>query len=98
MAFFFWSIRGAGAGFLARAVFFPFSRKGGVLWAFSGAEKSAAGFLLESSFSAAEERQSCSCAVWFLCRKNKLQQQVFIQHKKNLIYTAGSGEIFINLS
>ena len=39
-------------------------------------------FLLESSFSAAEERQSCSCAVWFLCRKNKLQQQVFIQHKK----------------
>ena len=45
-------------------------------------KKSAAGFLLESSFSAAEERQSCSCAMWFLCRKNKLQQQVFIQYKK----------------
>ena len=54
----------------------------GVLSAFSGAEKLAAGFLFESSFSAAEERQSCSCAVSFLCRKNKLQQQVFIQHKK----------------
>ena len=35
-----------------------------MLWAFFGAEKSAAGFLLESSFSVAEERQSCSCAVW----------------------------------
>ena len=58
-------------------VFFWRRKNGGVLWAFSGAEKSAAGFLLESSFSAAEERQSCSCAVWFLCRKNKLQQQVF---------------------
>ena len=58
-----------------------------MLWAFSGAEKSAAGFLLESSFSAAEERQSCSCAVWFLCRKNKLQQQVFIQHKKPDLYS-----------
>ena len=61
----------------AAGVCFSGARKGGVLWAFSGAEKSAAGFLLESSFSAAEERQSCSCAVWFLCRKNKLQQQVF---------------------
>ena len=57
--------------------FFPFSRKGGVLWAVFWSKKSAAGFLLESSFSVAEERQSCSCAVWFLCRKNKLQQQVF---------------------
>ena len=51
-------------------------------------------------------------AAWLLCcvcvpvqKKNcssgleeKLQQQVFIQHKKKiLIYTAGSGEIFINL-
>ena len=51
-------------------------------------------------------------AAWLLCcvcvpvqKKNcssgleeKLQQQVFVQHKKKiLIYTAGSGEIFINL-
>ena len=72
----------AGAENRGAVVCFSGARKGGVLWAFSGAEKSAAGFLLESSFSAAEERQSCSCAVWFLCRKNKLQQQVFIQHKK----------------
>ena len=66
----------------SRGFVFLEEKKGGVLWAFSGAEKSAAGFLLESSFSAEKERQSCSCAVWFLCRKNKLQQQVFIQHKK----------------
>ena len=57
--------------------FFSGVRKGGVLWAFSGAEKSVAGFLLESSFSAAEERQSCSCAGKINC-----SSRFFIQHKK----------------
>ena len=69
--------------FFSGEQFFSFQQKRrravGVFWS---KKKSAAGFLLESSFSATEERQSCSCAVWFLCRKNKLQQQVFIQHKK----------------
>ena len=65
-------------------------------------------FLLENSFFLAEERQSGSCAVCvFLCRRKKLQQRVcrkiaaagflYSIKRKNLIYTAGSGEIFINL-
>ena len=68
--------------FFWRAVFFLSAEKEACCGRFLEQKKSAAGFLLESNFSAAEERQSCSCAVWFLCRKNKLQQQVFIQHKK----------------
>ena len=65
-------------------------------------------FFLESSFFFQQKRGSlvlvlcvCSCAEEKIAAaglQKNCSSRFFIQHKKkNLIYTAGSGEIFINL-